>query len=85
MLNSQRQLIADAHRAVAPIVQYAAQAATDARSRLDTVSGQWQADKVALAPVEATPSGTAALLRAGALRVSEASAIVQQTQAQCAA
>ena len=82
VLNSQRQRIADAHAAVAPIVRYAAQAATDARSRLDIVSHLWQADKAALAPVAATPSGTAALLRAGALRVGQATEIVHQTQAQ---
>ena len=81
-LGNQRQRIADAHRAVAPIVQYAAQATTDARSRLDTVFSQWQADKAVLGPVATTPAGTAALLRAGSLRVSEATAIVHQTQAQ---
>ena len=84
LLGNQRQRIADAHRAVAPIVQYAAQATTDARSRFDAVFSQWQADKAALGLVATTPSGTAALLRAGSLRVSEATAIVHQTRAQFA-
>ena len=56
-----------------------------ARSRLDAVIHSWQADKAALAPAAATPSGWASLVRTGALRVSEASAIVHQTHADFAA
>jgi hypothetical protein len=84
-LDRRRQVIADAHRAIAPIVQDAAQTAMSARSRLDAVIHSWQADKAALAPVAATPSGWASLVRTGALRVGEASAIVHQTHADFAA
>jgi hypothetical protein len=48
---------------MAPIVQDAAQTVTSARSRLDAVTHSWQADKAALAPVAATPSGWTSLLR----------------------
>src|SRR6476620_11054850 len=78
-LNRRRQAIADAHGAIAPIVQPATQTAATARSRLDAVIQSWQVDKSALTPVAATPSGLATLLRAGALRVGEATSIVNQT------
>jgi hypothetical protein len=84
-LDRQRNLIAAAHRAMAPIVQDAAQTVTSARSRLDAVIQSWRADKAALAPLVTTPSGWTTLLHAGAVRVSEASAIVQQTHADFAA
>jgi Domain of unknown function (DUF4226) len=84
-LDRRRQVIAHAHRAVAPVVQDATQTATNARSRLDAVIHSWQADKETLAPVAATPSGWATLIRAGALRVSEATSIVNQTHADFAA
>jgi hypothetical protein len=84
-LDRRRQVIADAHRAIAPIVQDAAQTAMSARSRLDAVIHSWQANKAALAPLAATPSGWASLVRTGALRVSEASAIVHQSHADFAA
>jgi hypothetical protein len=80
-LDRQRNTIAAAHRAMAPIVQDAAQAVTNARSRLDAVIQSWRADKAALAPLATTPSGWTTLLHAGALRVNEASAIVHQTHA----
>lgn len=66
-------------------VRDAAQTATSARSRLDAVIHSWQADKAVLAPLAATPSGWTALLRTGAVRVSEATAIVHQTHADFAA
>jgi len=62
-LDRRRRVLADAHRAMAPIVQDAAQTVTSARSRLDAVTHSWQADKAALAPVAATPSGWTSLLR----------------------
>jgi hypothetical protein len=46
---------------------------------MDAVIQRWQADKAALAPLASTSSGWTTLLRAGALRVSEAAAIVHQT------
>jgi Domain of unknown function (DUF4226) len=84
-LNRQRHSLADAHRAIAPIVQDAAQTAVGARARLDTVIHCWQADKSALAPAAATPAGWATLLRAGASRLIEAAAIVRQTRSDYAA
>jgi Domain of unknown function (DUF4226) len=84
-LDRVRNAIADAHRAIAPIVRDAAQTATGARSRLDAVIHAWQADNTVLAPLAATPSGWTALLRTGALRVGEATAIVHQTRADFAA
>lgn len=83
-LDRRRQVIAGAHTAVAPIVQDAAQTATSARSRLEAVIQSWQADKAMLASAAATPSGYATLLRTGALRVGEATAIVHQTNAEFA-
>jgi hypothetical protein len=66
-------------------VQDATQTAIIARSRLDAVIHNWQADKAALTPVAATPSGWATLLHTGARRVSEAASIVNQTHCHFAA
>jgi hypothetical protein len=84
LLDNQRQRIAGTHRAVTPIVENAAQASTDARSRLDTISGLWHADKTALAGMLSTPTGTHALLQAAALRISQATEVVRETQTQFA-
>src|SRR5882724_13691662 len=61
-LDRRRHAIADAHRAVSPIVQAAAETAARAQSRMDAVIQNWQADKAVLTPAAATPSGWANLL-----------------------
>jgi len=84
-LDRRRNVIADAHRAITPIVQDAAHTAASARSRLDAVIQRWQADKAALTPFANTPAGWTTLLRAGAIRISEATGIVNQTHSDFAA
>ncbi|WP_198001560.1 DUF4226 domain-containing protein [Mycobacterium avium] len=83
-LDRQRQTIADAHRAVGPLTQSAAQIVASARTQLDAVIAQWQTDKAALSAVAATPAGKAAVLQAGSIRVSQANAIVAQAHTQFA-
>lgn len=81
-LDKQRQAIADAHGALGPINQSAARLIAAARSQLDDVVAQWNADKARLAPVAGTPAGKQAVLEAGSIRVGQAKAIIAQTHTQ---
>ncbi|GAB7144980.1 DUF4226 domain-containing protein [Mycobacterium riyadhense] len=83
-LDARRQILSNAHASVGPIVQNGGQVSLNARSRLDAIYNQWLADKAALDPVATTPAGKIALLRAGALRIGEAQAVVKGAQAQFA-
>lgn len=83
-LDARRQVLATASASVDPIIRGGRDISLRARSRLDAIYSQWLADKAALAPVGATPAGKTALLRTGALRISEAQAVVKGAQARFA-
>lgn len=75
-LDSRRQALSATHHAMGPLVAGANEVAETARRQVDMVINQWKADKEVLAPAANTTVGRAALLRAGALRVQEATAAV---------
>jgi hypothetical protein len=81
-LDKQRQAIANAHGAIGPINDSAARIIATARTQLDDVVAQWNADKTRLAPVAGTPAGKEAVLQAGSIRVGQAKAIIAQTHTQ---
>lgn len=54
---------------------------TSARTQLDDIQRQWQADKAALAPMADTAVGQGALLQLGQLRLHEATKVITDAQA----
>lgn len=59
------------------IINDAATATTDARTRMAGVQAGWESDKKALWPIVNTPKGRAALLTAGHRRLQEASGVIR--------
>lgn len=81
-LDARRRTLADAYKAVGPLVEQASQVSSTARSRIDGIVAQWQADKSSLSSVADTQAGKVALLHLGAQRVQQARGVIADAQGQ---
>ncbi|WP_232060700.1 DUF4226 domain-containing protein [Mycobacterium avium] len=81
-LDARRRALAEAYRAVGPLVDQACHVSTTARAQMDGIIAQWRADKSSLASVANTPVGKAALIHLGALRIQEARGVIADAQGQ---
>lgn len=81
-LEARRRTLAEAYKAVGPLVDQASHVSSTARAQMDGIVAQWQADKSSLSSVANTPAGKAALLHLGALRIQEARGVIADAQGQ---
>ncbi|CAN3131941.1 hypothetical protein ACNUDN_29115 [Mycobacterium sp. smrl_JER01] len=83
-LDTNREDLRATHKRAATAVASANRLSEEARTGLTAVETSWQQDKAILGPLADTPTGQAALLQAGQLRITEAAQLIEQTATQYA-